>query len=424
MAKISFQTEEGGEKSYRLRSDRPMTVGRDPANDIVLRDAKVSRRHAEIVFERGFFVVRDLGSTNGSFVNGKRIRVAPLTDDVEVRFGNSSARFSEELSTSLPSSTSGSTHDGKAAEAISPSPSRSEEDRATGPEKKVVRPMDRASDSSRYASSRSALAHNLAPEINRDPIPFVIRPVGESSPDVIDDERLHRSRFWIDLRMPRAGVSSVQDDDRRPLFYFKRPINLVGIVATLVGGFIVISGIAAVAFLLADSRFFSALLAMALTVGFSWIIVMLIPRKAIVIFNDEALQSPSIVLFQESRFAFPVVRFSVRGQDGKPFAFFQKNAFRNLLKRTWWMYDSASADPVGYAVEDSLLRATLRKIGARVFGLRTNFRLIYQGSRVGVLNRGEIREDRYALDLSEDPDFTFDRRTALAFAVMIDGVER
>lgn len=424
MAKISFQTDEGGEKSYRLRSDRAMTVGRDPANDIVLRDAKVSRRHAEIIFERGFFVVHDLGSTNGSFVNGKRIRVAPLADDAEVRFGNSSARFSEELSPSLPMSTSGSTEDIKPADAISSSSLESEEDRATGPVKKVVTPIDRASDSGRYGSSRSALAHSLAPDVHRQPIPFVIHPVSESRPVVIDDERLRRSRFWIDLRMPRAGISSVQDDDRRPLFYFRRPINLVGIVATLVGGFIVVSGIAAVAFLLADSRFFSALLAMAMTVGFSWIVVMLIPRKAIVIFDDEALQSPSIVLFQESRFAFPILRFSVRGAEGTPFAFFQKNAFRNLLKRTWWMYGPASPDPVGYAVEESLLRATLRKIGARVFGLRTNFRILYQGSRVGVLNRREIREDRYALDLTEDPDFTFERRTAVAFAVMIDAVER
>lgn len=423
MAKISFQTEEGGEKTYRLRSERPMTVGRDPASDIVLRDAKVSRRHAEIIFERGFFVVHDLSSTNGSFVNGKRIRVAPLIDGVEVRFGNSSAHFSEELSTPSPPSSSQSGVGDPGTDAVSEG-ARSEDDFATGPHKKGVTSVDRASEPSHYASNRSALAHSLAPEFQREPIPFVIRPVGASKPEERDDDRLRRSRFWIDLRMPRGGVSSVQDDDRTPLYYFKRPINLVGIVATLVGGFVVVSGIAAVAFLLADSRFFSALLAIAFTVGFSWIILMLIPRKAIVIFNDESLLSPSIVVLQESRFAFPVLRFSVRGPDGQPFAFFQKNAFRNLLKRTWWMYDSTSGDPVGYAVEESLLRATLRKIGARVFGLRTNFRLLYRGSRVGVLDRRQIRDDRYALDLSEDTEFTFDRRTALAFAVMIDGVER
>lgn len=423
MAKISIQTEEGGEKTYRLRSDRAMTVGRDPANDIVLRDAKVSRRHAEIVFERGFFVIHDLGSTNGSFVNGKRIKVAPLTDDVDIRFGNSSGRFSEELSNSPPTSPSEPALGGARADAVSGG-ARSDDDLATGPQKKGVTSMDRAGESSRYASNRSALAHSLAPEFTREPIPFVIRPVGASKPDAIQDERLRRSRFWIDLRMPRGGVSSVQADDGTPLFYFKRPLNLVGIVATLVCGFIVVSGIAATAFLLADSRFLSAVLAMFLTAGFSWIIVMLIPRKAIVIFNDESMQSPSIVVFQESRFAFPVVRFSVHGQEGTPFAFFQKNAFRNLLKRTWWLYDSASPDPAGYAVEDSLLRATLRKIGARVFGLRTNFRILYRGSRVGVLDRQQIKDDRYALDLTEDPSFTFDRRTALAFAVMIDGVER
>jgi len=423
MAKISFQLEEGGEKTYRLRSDRPMTVGRDPGCDIVLRDAKVSRRHAEIIFERGFFVVHDLGSTNGSFVNGKRIRVAPLIDDVEVRFGNSSARFSEEVSKPPASGASGPDAGGVGADAVSEQV-RSREDLATGPQKKGLNSLDRGNESSRYASNRSALAHSLAPDLHREPLPFVIRPVDAWKPEALIDERLRRSRFWVDLRMPRGGISSVQDDDKTRLFYFRRPINLVGIIATLVCGFIVVSGIAATAFLLADSRYFSALLAMALTGGFSWIIVMLIPRKAIVIFNDESLQSPSIVVFQESRFAFPILRFSVRGGNGNPFAYFQKNAFRNFLKRTWWIYDSASEDPVGYAVEDSLLRATLRKIGARVFGLRTNFRILYRGSRVGVLDRRAIKDDRYALDLSEDTEFTFDRRTALAFAVMIDGVER
>ena len=79
MAKLFFVGLDGTEKSYRLQTHRPFTVGRDPGNDIILRDPKVSRHHAEIVFERGFFVVHDLTSANGTYINGKRIRVAPLT---------------------------------------------------------------------------------------------------------------------------------------------------------------------------------------------------------------------------------------------------------------------------------------------------------------------------------------------------------
>ncbi|HEX7155252.1 MAG TPA: FHA domain-containing protein [Thermoanaerobaculia bacterium] len=99
MAKIFFVGLDGTEKSYRLQTHRPFTVGRDPGNDIILRDPKVSRHHAEIVFERGFFVLHDLASANGTYVNGKRVRVAPLTHGARLRLGNTYGRFSEELPT-------------------------------------------------------------------------------------------------------------------------------------------------------------------------------------------------------------------------------------------------------------------------------------------------------------------------------------
>jgi pSer/pThr/pTyr-binding forkhead associated (FHA) protein len=103
MAKIFFVGLDGTEKSYRLQTHRPFTVGRDPGNDIILRDPKVSRHHAEIVFERGFFVLHDLASANGTYVNGKRVRVAPLTHGAKLRMGNNYGRFSEELPTETDS---------------------------------------------------------------------------------------------------------------------------------------------------------------------------------------------------------------------------------------------------------------------------------------------------------------------------------
>lgn len=99
MAKLFFVGLDGTEKNYRLQTHRPFTVGRDPGNDIILRDPKVSRHHAEIIFERGFFVVHDLTSANGTYINGRRIRVAPLTHAAKVRMGNTYGRFSEELPT-------------------------------------------------------------------------------------------------------------------------------------------------------------------------------------------------------------------------------------------------------------------------------------------------------------------------------------
>jgi pSer/pThr/pTyr-binding forkhead associated (FHA) protein len=99
MAKLFFVGLDGTEKSYRLQTHRPFTVGRDPGNDIILRDPKVSRHHAEIIFERGFFVVHDLSSANGTYINSKHVRVAPLTHSAKLRMGNTHGRFSEELPT-------------------------------------------------------------------------------------------------------------------------------------------------------------------------------------------------------------------------------------------------------------------------------------------------------------------------------------
>jgi hypothetical protein len=54
---------------HSLENDRVL-VGRHPRCDIVLDDPDVSRRHAELMFRDGVWVIRDLGSTNGTTVNG------------------------------------------------------------------------------------------------------------------------------------------------------------------------------------------------------------------------------------------------------------------------------------------------------------------------------------------------------------------
>lgn len=50
-----------------------LTIGRDVTNDIVIADAEVSRQHARINRTPGGHVLEDLGSTNGTFVNGERL---------------------------------------------------------------------------------------------------------------------------------------------------------------------------------------------------------------------------------------------------------------------------------------------------------------------------------------------------------------
>src|SRR5215218_9079620 len=64
------------------------TVGRDDC-DVVLTDPEVSRRHAVLVASSDGLAIEDLGSTNGTWVNGERIaRPEPIRAGDEVRFGN------------------------------------------------------------------------------------------------------------------------------------------------------------------------------------------------------------------------------------------------------------------------------------------------------------------------------------------------
>ena len=62
-------------------------IGRSPECDVFLDDVTVSRRHAELVLSGGVFVIRDLGSLNGTFVNRRRIESKELEDDDELQIG-------------------------------------------------------------------------------------------------------------------------------------------------------------------------------------------------------------------------------------------------------------------------------------------------------------------------------------------------
>ena len=64
-------------------------IGRGTDNEIVLRDERVSRHHGQLSARQGNLVFTDLGSTNGSFVNGSRVREIVLGSGDVLRLGNS-----------------------------------------------------------------------------------------------------------------------------------------------------------------------------------------------------------------------------------------------------------------------------------------------------------------------------------------------
>jgi hypothetical protein len=70
-------------------TQEPVTIGRQEGNTIVLADSQASRHHATISWQAGSFVIQDMGSANGTFVNEKRIAAPqPLRDGYVIRMGN------------------------------------------------------------------------------------------------------------------------------------------------------------------------------------------------------------------------------------------------------------------------------------------------------------------------------------------------
>jgi pilus assembly protein CpaF len=71
-------SEKGGQERREVFDKNEISIGRVQGNDLLLPKGNVSKRHARIVFRDGRFIVTDLKSTNGSYVNGHRIAQATI----------------------------------------------------------------------------------------------------------------------------------------------------------------------------------------------------------------------------------------------------------------------------------------------------------------------------------------------------------
>jgi len=85
VARIIWKTE-AGMQEHLLKLGDVVTIGRGETNTIVINSPKVSRNHARIEWSGDRFTVRDLGSSNGTFVNGERVEYMPwgLKDGDEI----------------------------------------------------------------------------------------------------------------------------------------------------------------------------------------------------------------------------------------------------------------------------------------------------------------------------------------------------
>jgi predicted component of type VI protein secretion system len=82
-----------GSKKHKLQGPGPWSVGRSDENEITIPDPNISRKHAQLLRSENGFVVEDLGSTNGTLLDGAPIDRERIESGDELTFGQTGARF-------------------------------------------------------------------------------------------------------------------------------------------------------------------------------------------------------------------------------------------------------------------------------------------------------------------------------------------
>ena len=96
MPKLTIRSETGESVSHDL-VEETYTIGRAPENSIRLDDTSVSGRHAELAMVAENCYLKDLGSTNGTLVNGQPATEVQLRAGDRIRFGKVEAFFEREV---------------------------------------------------------------------------------------------------------------------------------------------------------------------------------------------------------------------------------------------------------------------------------------------------------------------------------------
>lgn len=99
-------------KTFSIREGQTITIGRGNECDVSIDNTAISRQHISLSMNNGIYFLSDLGSTNGSFVNGKKIgRDEPVSEEDTIAFGkftmspSSKSDAASKVATSISSDT-------------------------------------------------------------------------------------------------------------------------------------------------------------------------------------------------------------------------------------------------------------------------------------------------------------------------------
>ena len=100
---LVIKKKDGAETRVRIREvprSQTVTIGRGKDATIPIEDPKASRINTAILYWDDIFIIRDVGSGNGTFVNGHKIEVAKLVPGAVIRIGDTEIRTESEATSS------------------------------------------------------------------------------------------------------------------------------------------------------------------------------------------------------------------------------------------------------------------------------------------------------------------------------------
>ena len=218
-------------------------------------------------------------------------------------------------------------------------------------------------------------------------------------------------RFTTGLRS--GEVARVRGAGDEVLLTYRSFASVVGVIATFLAGIVAVAGTSGVLLLVYQKAPLRALLVLALTIAFSLVIAMLVPRTNVTMYEDD---HPALTISQRS--VFPSATYIVATPNGAHLAELRKGILSRLGRNRWTITHEGRY--LGEAHEETFTGAIARKLlGKFSRKFETNVRITYGGVDAGwIIRRPDAHVD--SLQLTGD---ALDRRAAVALATLVLGRE-
>jgi hypothetical protein len=211
----------------------------------------------------------------------------------------------------------------------------------------------------------------------------------------------------------RSGETAhIRDDAGKVLLSYRSFASVIGVIATLITGIVLMAGIAGMLFLIHEKSPLRAIIALVLTVSFALLITHLVPRTNTTLFDDG---TAALTIAQRA-----AATYLVSAPNGTLLGQLRKSPF-SFLGRTRWSV-TQNGRVLAEAIEESFGRALLRKLYGK-FSRRfeTDLLIRLPGIEMGkIIRRTNGTGEADVLELTGD---ALDRRMAVALATVVLGRE-